>query len=373
MKIAILSSGRYHVCDLARELDALGHDVAFYSLVPPWRTARYGLPHRCTRWLGPVLAPLYLVRRVAERSAWADMTNHLLTSALDEVAAKLIAQCDVFIGMSGMSMKTAESVRRKYGARIWIERGSKHIVAQRQILASMGSGSQRVPDWAVKRETEEYELADLIVVPARHAAETFVKHGISEEKLFINPYGVDLTMFPPTVKAASRVDRTVINVGAWSLQKGADVLAESIKTMNDTRLLHVGAIGDVAFPSGDRFTHEEPVPQYELRKAYARADIFSLPSRQDGLALVLLQALACGLPIVCSEHTGGEDLIPLVGDEFIRLVPADNKDALVTALEAAFRLVRNTTATRDILGSSRENLSWRAYGRRYDHKLSTIS
>jgi hypothetical protein len=54
MRIAVLTFGRFWVCDLARELDSLGHDVAFYSLVPSWRTRKFGLPNRCNRWLAPL-------------------------------------------------------------------------------------------------------------------------------------------------------------------------------------------------------------------------------------------------------------------------------------------------------------------------------
>lgn len=44
MKINILSSGRFHVCDLARELARNGHDVKFYSFVPTKRAMKFGLP-----------------------------------------------------------------------------------------------------------------------------------------------------------------------------------------------------------------------------------------------------------------------------------------------------------------------------------------
>lgn len=43
-KINILSPGRFHVCDLARELDKQGFDVKFYSFVPSKRTEKFGLP-----------------------------------------------------------------------------------------------------------------------------------------------------------------------------------------------------------------------------------------------------------------------------------------------------------------------------------------
>ena len=75
MQVAILTSGRFHVCDLARELDALGHEVAFYSLVPPSRTRRFGLPSRCNRWLGPYVAPFYALARATRGTALESQAN----------------------------------------------------------------------------------------------------------------------------------------------------------------------------------------------------------------------------------------------------------------------------------------------------------
>ena len=53
-RIAIATAGRFHVLDLARELAALGHEVRFYSMLPPSRTASFGLQadstSTCCRW-----------------------------------------------------------------------------------------------------------------------------------------------------------------------------------------------------------------------------------------------------------------------------------------------------------------------------------
>ena len=47
LRIGIASSGRFHLLDLARELDALGSEVSFYSYVPRERAKTFGLPGRC--------------------------------------------------------------------------------------------------------------------------------------------------------------------------------------------------------------------------------------------------------------------------------------------------------------------------------------
>ena len=113
MRIAILTSGRFHACDLARELASRGHDVAFYSLVPPRRTRRFGLPAQCNRWLGPYVGPLYLLTRASLRSRYASRLLLLMSVLLDRVAARVVEPCDLFIGMSQMSLHTIGAVRRR--------------------------------------------------------------------------------------------------------------------------------------------------------------------------------------------------------------------------------------------------------------------
>ena len=58
LRIGVASSGRFHLLDLARELDVLGSDVCFYSYVPRKRAKTFGLPGRCHVALLPFLFPL---------------------------------------------------------------------------------------------------------------------------------------------------------------------------------------------------------------------------------------------------------------------------------------------------------------------------
>ena len=66
-----------------------------------------------------------------------------------------------------------------------------------------------------------------------------------------------------------------------------------------------------------------------LASAYASADLFVLPSETETLGLVLLEAMACGLPTIASEATAGPDVLT---DSCGRLLPTGDLDALVDAL-----------------------------------------
>lgn len=373
LRIAIATLGRFHVLDLGRELASLGHDVAFWSLVPRRQAARFGLPPDTHRSLLPRLLPLAAASRYggSRLSAWA--SRRLLVAA-DRLIARRLEPCDVFIGMSGLCVESAHAARARFGAKVIIERGSRHILSQKHILDDLrrrGLPAEVVPDYAVERELAGYSLADRIAVPAIHVEQSFLEHGVPREKLFRNPFGVDLSMFPPT--PAPSGPPVLLFVGAWSYQKGADVLERAWRQLPGVQLLHVGAVGDVPLPSASGFTHLDPVPQWRLREFYARAHVFVLASRQEGLALVQAQALASGLPVVCTDRTGGEDLQRGLDDPgWVRVVPADDADALAEGIRAMLPRAMSLKGDRHLLGVGRDTLAWAAYGRRYADELVRV-
>jgi glycosyltransferase involved in cell wall biosynthesis len=135
--------------------------------------------------------------------------------------------------------------------------------------------------------------------------------------------------------------------------------------MDGVRLIHVGALIDAPFPDDPRFVHHEPVPQWELKEFYANAHVFALASREDGFGYVLSQALASGLPIVCTDRTGGPDLGGLGLARLIRVVPVEDAVALRHALRQSLDDAIGKTPVTPITQAEREMLSCRAYAIRH--------
>lgn len=90
--------------------------------------------------------------------------------------------------------------------------------------------------------------------------------------------------------------------------------------------------------------------------------------------MVQMQALACGLPLICTTNTGGEDLLRMQGDSAVAgpmdilcfpagfVIPVHNPQAIAWCLQ---QLQRQWTEQRKAaLGLAQGNLSWSAYGRR---------
>jgi glycosyltransferase involved in cell wall biosynthesis len=107
-----------------------------------------------------------------------------------------------------------------------------------------------------------------------------------------------------------------------------------------------------------------------LARIYHQADAFVLASREEGLSLVLPQALASGLPVICSDRTGGADLghTPALKD---RIVVARHDDAqdLAAAIAGARQRLTVGPPLAPLGEADLQALSWSAYGRRYRDEL----
>lgn len=361
LRVGIATSGRFHLLDLARELDALGLEVRFYSYVPRRRAARFGLPSSCHVSLLPFLAPLVTWERFWPR-VFPGILERLMYWALNLLVIVRMQPCEIFICMSGVYLHAPRFAKWRYGAKVILHRGSQHVLAVDQILSK---GSQVRPSKAtIRRELLGYELADLIEIASSHVEESFAPWPHLTSKLVRNMYGTDIKQFPLQLGAAPD-EPTVLFVGHWSYQKGADVLAGAIRSLRSVRLVHVGAVVDVAFPNEPRFLHYEPVAQWTLKEYYKAAHVFVLASREDGFGVVLSQALASGLWVVCTQRTGGPDLIRAFGlARLIRVVPAEDVNALAHAIEQAIDDATGKTGIDRITDEERTKLNWKGYGLR---------
>lgn len=367
MKINIAASHRFHLLDLAVELEKLGHEVRFYSYVPTARAIKYGLKKECSYSMFIPMLPFLALVRLSKGAEWA---LRILDLVLDFYLSWFMKPCDVYIALGTVYERSLISAKRIFGAVTVLEWGSKHILEQQRIL-SEGPGYKRQSEFFIARALHGYEIADYIAIPSDHVRRSFIERGVSEEKLLQNAYGVSLSMFHPTELIKDQAF-DLIMVGGWSYRKGCDLLVDVCRKTGFS-LLHVGPIVDLEFPVGDNFRHIDAVDQGQLVKYYARAKVFVLPSREEGLAMVQPQAMVCGLPVVCSMHTGGRDLRAVLSEQkWIVEMPEYTAECLEVSIRVALELAGQQRSLRAYAGEVQKDLSWSSYGKRYDLHLRNI-
>lgn len=367
MKINIAASHRFHLLDLARELSNLGHDVRFYSYVPTGRAVKFGLKRKCSHSLLVLMLPFLAFIKLTKGAYWAIKLSHLV---LDYYLSWFMRPCDVYIALGTVYEKSFAAAKQNFGAITILEWGSKHIEEQQKIL-SVIPGVKQQPEYFTQRSLRGYALADYIAIASDHVKQSFVAKGVAISKLLQNPYGVDLSMFRSTELVRDKA-YDLIMVGGWSYRKGCDLLT-ALCTKGKYKFLHVGPIVDLEFPRQENMTHVDAVDQRQLIDYYAKAKVFVLPSREEGLAMVQAQALVCGLPIVCSMHSGGRDLREfLVDRKWIIEMQEYTGNELERCIFQALNLAATQTGLRSYSKDVAEQLSWTAYGKRYSENLQNI-
>jgi len=331
---------RFHAFELAHELCTHQMLRHLHSGYPAFFGSRFGVPARYVRsvWTGE---PLNRALSAMYRRGWLSGTkDHYLSHRHDRiVAARLRPGANVFIGWSGQCRLSLD-VARRMGMKTIVERGSTHIEWQRdQLLEEMQRTGLTIDlpgADTIEQEVAEYEAADFIEVPSSFASNTFVSKGIPRTKLLVNPYGVDLSLFSAGERQPSRQPGDplhVLHVGRVSARKGVHSLVEAIGKVSEADVTFVGAV-DIDL---SRLSHERkrvrivgPVPGRQLPQWYRQAHVFCLLSIEEGLALVLAQAMAMGLPVIATPNTGVEELIEDGVHGFI--VPARDPDAAAARL-----------------------------------------
>ncbi len=337
MKVSVSVHGRYHAFELARGLYGQGHLNQLLTTYPAFAARKAvgrGAPVE-SAWL------LELQRRLYSKFGIGAKPDLAIAKAFDRFArSHLNPQSDLFVGWSSASLE-AIAMAQANGSKVIIERGSTHIAAQTDVLKAAYKDfglvfSETEPEM-IEREEQEYALADRISVPSRYAAQTFIERGFAPEKLLMNGLGVDLTRFrAPNQRPIDRKPQ-VLFVGGVGIRKGVPWLIKAFQRLSAKAELHI--VGPVS-PDYAAFLRDEvlqnmtvhgAVSGAALITAYERADIFCLPSLEEGYGMVIPQAMACGLPVVTTDVTGAADLLTS-GENGLVVPPADSA-ALADALE----------------------------------------
>jgi len=180
-----------------------------------------------------------------------------------------------------------------------------------------------IPQWMFARMNRELERADLIIVQSKFCKESMICNGIPEDKVMVNPMGVDTSIFKPrnTVPISPRF----ITVGTICLRKGHQYLFRAFELVKqklpDAELIIVGDYKTDFRQERPKwegtFTPYPHLTHTELAQLLQNCSAFVFPSQEEGIARAQIEALAAGLPVIGTHEGGASTLIDQGVEGFI--------------------------------------------------------
>jgi len=184
----------------------------------------------------------------------------------------------------------------------------------------MPSNCFSADDVRSEQKRKEIELADLTFVASRYVEAT-VREFYPNKDIARAPYGVDVEFWTPPAARKPPEPLRFIYAGNVSVRKGMPLLIEawSKAGLRGAELQLVGSWSLAesklrSLPAGVRWV--PPCSSEALRDRYQESHVFVFPSYSDGFGLVLLEAMACGLPAIASGASIGPEII-IPGSGFI--------------------------------------------------------
>lgn len=227
-----------------------------------------------------------------------------------------------------------------------------------------------------QRLYEEPQLSNHIVVSSTFSKNTIVSSGLPDSKISLIPLGTTLGKIEQCVEQGSRKPLKLLYVGRVTQAKGIVYLLEAIskipkKEICLTIIGHVEGSGQGLKSYQDKFELLRPVSQDELYRTYKNYDALVLPSLFEGFGLVIIEAMAAGLPVITTPNTMGPDVIRQ-GENGI-IVPIRDVSALTAALESLLNMSdQEFSAMRDAAKSSANKYNWSTYSQRVAEFVSGL-
>ncbi len=222
-------------------------------------------------------------------------------------------------------------------------------------------------DKYMERIRRELSLSQRFLAGSSFVKESLIYSGVEENNIQVVHYGVNTNTFFPCEQKKEDDYLNLIYVGGISYRKGLHHLLGVVSTLEDEKIRLV-VVGDYNKESDiykkyagysnivfcGFLTHDK------LAYEYQKADAFVLASLGEGMAMVGLEAMSSGLPIICSTNTGLLDVVNN-NNGFVFEAGNDNelKEVLVFARKNKQNLRKMGVAARNMA----QNYTWDSYSK----------
>jgi len=217
------------------------------------------------------------------------------------------------------------------------------------VITARGTDINLIPQYAIPRKQILWAArqASAIITVCKALKDELVNLGADGEKIEVLRNGVDLKQFTPLARDKIRQQlglqrTTLISVGHLIQRKGHDKVIQALTRLPEMDLLLVGDGEEESalrrlcreLNVQDRVRFVGHVDQQRLSDYYSAADALVLASSREGWPNVLLEAMACGTPVIATPIWGSPEVVrkPEAG----RLASENSVPALVAAIKDLF-------------------------------------
>ena len=400
-KTAVISTGigRLHLFESAIALRGAGYPIEIVTGLRPGGGGRW------LRWAGRALPLGRAIRRFAARwppelesvpvhscgmaetfarvlaaigrsgAGSASFCNALGYAAMGRASRRFLRGQGIFHVRSGAGRGGAIARARRLGMKVVVDQSIAHPAAMRRELeaeyAAFGLPCEFRPDdrfWGgcVLRDCLD---ADLLLVNSEYVRDTFLEEGYPADRLHVAYLGVREWFFGMKARYDRGTVLKLLFTGIFDLRKGARVLLEAIGILRrEGYPFHLDVVGPMGTGAralaacADRsgICFHPFLPQAEMARFMADADVYVFPTLAEGSARSAMEAMAAGVPVITTRQAG----IPADHEASGWIVPSRNVDAVVEAI----RRLGEDGALRERLGRNaarvvREQFTWADYAR----------